>query len=69
MINLYFGYSTKDMELKYTASSREEVFQEMNRILDSINYEVYYFRSWKDGEGYEHLDFGSHTYFFFIKEV
>lgn len=66
-MKLYFGTNTNDMDFVYESEDKKEIFMELHKMLDKVNYKSYYTRSWKDENSIEHLDFGSHTYFFFVK--
>lgn len=65
--NLYFG-NMYHKELKAENITEKEAFAKMRELCDSVDFKIYYIRSWTGSEQKETektYDIGSHIYFFY----
>ena len=51
-----------------SADTNEEVFAVIRKFLDEHNYKAPYWRTWTLENGETHIDVGSHTELFIVKE-
>lgn len=66
---LRYGRSVDDSQVLGTGS--EEFCNQARARHREVNHpeHKYYVRGWIDQDGWHHFDFGSHTYFYFMKKV
>lgn len=70
MFYLYFEDKYEKRIAIAACTSRKPLIKEMYAYLEQHHYEAPpYLRAWKDRDGVEWLDFGSHSEFFLISEL
>lgn len=67
-MKLYFKNSYGKRRVIATPESRDEAWKEVHKFCADRNFKIYYVRTWRDTDGLEVYDVGSHTEFFLLDD-
>ncbi len=68
MYKVYHGTNENKILLNI-CETEEDIIKCKCEFLSKIGFKSYYSRNWIDEDGFAVTDYGSHTKFFFVKEV
>ena len=67
-MKLYFKNTYGQRRVIAEPSSRVEAQKEMYKFCNDRSFVIHYIRTWRDGDGLEVYDVGSHTEFFLLDD-
>ena len=65
---LYFENSRGVKRVIAEPQTREEAWKEIDKFCSDRNFKIYYSRQWRNNEGLEVYDVGSHSEFFYLDD-
>ena len=66
-MELYFENSRGERRLIAKPKTEEDANKVIHKFCEDRHFKIYYIRTWKDKEGLQWYDVGSHTGFFILK--
>lgn len=69
MYRLFWGETPKNAKLLATCQTAEQARRRMCAFMDERNIKSSYMRMWHDEAGYEVVDYGSWSTFFYIEHT
>lgn len=69
MYKVWFGEEPKTAKCIAESDTRKGAGLSMYQYLQNLGITPPYWRSWKNDDGYEVLDFGSWTQFFYVETI
>lgn len=67
-MKLYFENSRGERRIIAEPKTEKEANKEIHKFCEDRNFKIYYIRTWRDKEGLEWRDVGSHTEFFILDD-
>lgn len=65
-MKLYFENSYGQRRVIAEPQTEAEAMKEIYKFCGDRNFKIYYVRSWKESDGLQAYDVGSHTEFFYL---
>lgn len=65
-MKLYFENSRGQRRIIAEPENENEAWKEIHKFCEDRKFKIYYVRTWKDKDGAEVYDVGSHTEFFYL---
>ena len=67
-MKLYFENSRGQRRIIAESKTRDDAWKEIHKFCDDRKFKIYYVRTWRDKDGLEVYDVGSHTEFFYLDD-
>ena len=67
-MKLYFENSYGERRVIAEPKNRDDAWEYIHAFCEERNFRIYYVRTWRNNDGLEVYDVGSHTEFFYLDD-